>query len=446
MTAMMGTVMAATTDAESAGARITGRGFFRAQAVLLGVIGAPLMLVVVTLNPYWNAALDALGVPEGPAAALGMLSVIIVTMALQYYALESHRASLTTLFNLRPDEWVTIGGRRMAAADARRLVTLLVEDAETWRGLLRRHGAGDPPDNPADLCAARLRFAEECAAAAAAATQAMQRLPGLCGDLADRLRAAAAGRAGIAGAFTDAAGHLEALATDLSDLAAAARQESAAALETVHRRAAAGRALLSGLDAYRERREAEIAADGDRFERIAAEMRGLEDSIDAVARIMSATNMLALNASIEATRAGEYGHGFRVVANEVRDLARQSNEAAQVIRHGLGRVQTVLAAQIDGAARLRKAEEEKRLFDDLVGRLHAIDDGAGDMADGRRTADGLDRAGTILAGTAAALRDAGIGGDDGAAEVIATLERLAAPPTGQDFGPEEALRRALPGA
>ncbi|GAA2862943.1 hypothetical protein Acy02nite_53070 [Actinoplanes cyaneus] len=74
------------------------------------------------------------------------------------------------------------------------------------------------------------------------------------------------------------------------------------------------------------------------------QMRDLNEHVTQIEQVSRATNILALNAMIEAVRAGEAGEGFSVVADEVRKLAHRSSEAA----HGIGSSIADLTAKLDG--------------------------------------------------------------------------------------------------
>lgn len=107
---------------------------------------------------------------------------------------------------------------------------------------------------------------------------------------------------------------------------------------------------------------------GERAEALKAASQSIEQMLALIIDMASRTNMLALNAGIEAAHAGEAGRGFAVVAAEVKTLASQTRSAAGDITQYVDRIRDIVGQVAAGFAEVEKAIDANNGFSDEIDR------------------------------------------------------------------------------
>ena len=166
------------------------------------------------------------------------------------------------------------------------------------------------------------------------------------------------------GQVGEAASRMESAARAMSSTAAATTGKSAAvaqasegASQNVQTVAAAAEEMVSSIGEISQQiaRSTEIAGSAvDQVEQTNGDVQRLDDAAKSIDNIVSLindiaeqTNLLALNATIEAARAGEAGKGFAVVASEVKALASQTGAATQNISEHISGIQSATAKAVE---------------------------------------------------------------------------------------------------
>jgi methyl-accepting chemotaxis protein len=111
---------------------------------------------------------------------------------------------------------------------------------------------------------------------------------------------------------------------------------------------------INGMNRIRE----QVESIADMVVRLSEQSQAIGEIIATVNDIAEQSNLLAVNASIEAAKAGEQGKGFAVVAQEIRSLAAQSKQATTQVRNILFDVQKAISSAVMATEQGSKAVEE----------------------------------------------------------------------------------------
>ncbi|TAN70412.1 MAG: chemotaxis protein [Methylobacter sp.] len=122
-------------------------------------------------------------------------------------------------------------------------------------------------------------------------------------------------------------------------------------------------ALIAGMDRIRD----QTASAAESIVRLSEQSQAIGEIILTVNDLAEQSNLLAVNAAIEAAKAGEQGKGFAVVAQEIKSLAEQSKQATAQVRAILGDIQKATGAAVMATDLSGKAVEEGMQQSDAAG-------------------------------------------------------------------------------
>lgn len=156
---------------------------------------------------------------------------------------------------------------------------------------------------------------------------------------------------------TEATHAMNEMAKSIEEVSQSASEASGVMQETRDESAESLKIVESTIHNSREL-NSQILEASERVERLVRDTGDVSTILDVISAIAEQTNLLALNAAIEAARAGEQGRGFAVVADEVRALASRTASATTEIRDVLDRLESAANETVQSMT-LAKTQSEQ---------------------------------------------------------------------------------------
>ncbi|MBL8214316.1 MAG: methyl-accepting chemotaxis protein [Bryobacterales bacterium] len=305
----------------------------------------------------------AAGQAAGNARLMAALTVVIATILLAVASTAAIRGILGPL------NQVLAGLARMEQGDLRHTLNLAGKDEMAQLA------------NAHDGTAARLReMLHRVQAAAVQMETATKNLVAMQNRVADNSTSTADQASQVSASSEEVSASVGTVAANSTEMAASIREIAARTNES---------AILS--------RDARSAAQHakDQAAHLTTSATEINTALVLITEIANQTKLLALNASIEAARAGQAGRGFNVVAQEVGDLALNSMKTAQDIAARVGNIQsdatnmlravediTTLVARIDSAGEAIAAavEQQSASTAEIERTMSGVSEGSGQIA------------------------------------------------------------------
>jgi len=172
---------------------------------------------------------------------------------------------------------------------------------------------------------------------------------------------------------------IEQAATAVTQMSQAVEEVAGNAVETSTESRSSSTAVREGQQQLDETM-ADIGALADQVEQaslraqaLATETLGISKVLEVIRNVADQTNLLALNAAIEAARAGEAGRGFAVVADEVRGLAHRTGASTREIEQMMAGIHTgtgqTVQALAESAAQAGRTRERAQVAKDVLGSI-----------------------------------------------------------------------------